>query len=136
MKKGVLFVCFGNACRSIMAEALARHYWEDTLEAASAGVSALGYVPNETKKVLDEIGVSSKELYSKGFEEIDIERMQLVINLAAYPLESLLPASFGGKLIHWHVRDPYQESRDSFRKTRDAIEGMVAEKLPTWLDDA
>ena len=42
MTKRVLFVCYGNACRSVMAEALARHYWGDKLEVASAGLHSLG----------------------------------------------------------------------------------------------
>ena len=73
MKKSVLFVCYGNACRSIMAEALARHHWGEKLEVASAGVSALGYIPEETIKVLDEVGVSTDGLYSKGLNEVDID---------------------------------------------------------------
>jgi arsenate reductase len=38
-KKRVLFVCLGNSCRSQMAEAFARAYGSDVLEARSAGVS-------------------------------------------------------------------------------------------------
>ena len=37
-KTHVLFVCFGNACRSIMAEAIARSDDGDVIEPASAGL--------------------------------------------------------------------------------------------------
>ena len=38
----VLFLCHGNACRSIMAEALARHFWGNGMEACSAGLEPPG----------------------------------------------------------------------------------------------
>ncbi len=134
MRKNVLFVCFGNACRSIMAEALARHYWGEKLEVASAGVSALGYVPEETIHVLEEIGVSTEGLYSKGLNEVDIDGFHLILDLVLYPLEDMIPASFEGKLIPWHVRDPFQGGLDSFRETRNTIEWLVTEKLSEWID--
>ena len=134
MTKRVLFVCYGNACRSVMAEALARHYWGDKLEVASAGLHSLGYIPNETIQVLDEIGVSTQGLYSKGLRELEADRFQLVLDLAAYPLEDVLPPSFKGRVIHWLVKDPYMESIDAFRQTRDSIEWLVTEKLPEWID--
>ena len=134
MKKSVLFVCYGNACRSIMGEALARHHWNDALEVASAGLSALGYVPEATTSVLEEIGVSTHNLYSKGLSEVELGSFDLVLDLLEYPLEGLLPPSFRGKVIHWHVMDPFSESLETFRQTRDTIEWLVTEKLPQWLD--
>lgn len=134
MKQSVLFVCYGNACRSVMAEALARHHWGDKLEVASAGLHALGYIPKETIKVLEEAGVSTQGLYSKGLSEIEIDGFHLVLDLAAYPLEGILPQSFTGRVLHFLVRDPFQEGLDAFRKTRNAIEWLVTEQLPEWID--
>jgi protein-tyrosine-phosphatase len=129
MKKSVLFVCYGNACRSIMGEALARHHWSDTLEVASAGLIALGYIPAETKSVLEEIGVSTQGLYSKDLAEVNLDSFDLILDLLEYPLERLMPPTFKGKLIHWHVRDPFSESLAAFRQTRDTIEWLVTEQL-------
>ena len=134
MRKSILFVCYGNACRSIMAEALARHHWGEKLEVASAGVSALGYIPEETIKVLDEVGVSTDGLYSKGLSEVDIDGFHLILDLVLYPLEGMISPSFEGKVIPWHVRDPYMEGLGSFRQTRNDIEWLVTEKLSEWLD--
>ena len=134
MIKSVLFVCYGNACRSVMAEALARHYWGETLEVASAGLRPLGYIPMETIRVLEEIGISTGGLYSKGLSEIEIDDYQLILDLASYPLEDILPPSFTGKTIHWLVRDPFHDSLDAFRQTRNSIEWLVTEKLPDWID--
>ena len=90
-KPKVLFICLGNSCRSIMAEALARHRCGDRWEAASAGISPLGFVAPETLKVLAEIGVSLAGLYSKGLNEIDLREYRLVINLSDHSLQGLIP---------------------------------------------
>lgn len=118
-----------------MAEALAKHHWINTLKVASAGLSALGYIPKETICVLEEIGIPTEGLYSKGLDEVELEEVDLVLDLAAYPLENLVPPTFEGRVIHWYVRDPFQESLDAYRQTRNAIEWLVTEKLPEWLDE-
>ena len=71
-KPKVLFICLGNSCRSIMAEALARHRCGDRWEAASAGVNPLGFVAPETLAVLAEMGVNTRGLHSKGLNEINL----------------------------------------------------------------
>ena len=118
-----------------MAEALAKHYWGEGLNIASAGVSPLGYIPEETIEVLEEIEVSTRGLYSKGFDEIELQGYQLLLDLAAYQLQGVLPASFTGRVITWQVKDPYSEGVNSFRQTRDAIEWLITEKLPGWLEE-
>jgi protein-tyrosine-phosphatase len=119
-----------------MAEALARHYWAESFTIASAGVSALGHIPKHTLEVLEEMEVSTSGLYSKGLEELELNSFQIILNLAGYPLDAILPPSYEGEVIYWHVRDPYQESLDAFRQTRDAIEWLVTEKVPAWMDSA
>lgn len=117
-----------------MAEALARHYWGEAYTIASAGVSALGYVPENTLAVLEELKISTADLYSKGLNEVELDSFKIILNLAGYPLEGMLPPSYEGEVISWHVRDPYQESLDAFRQTRDAIEWLITEKVPAWMD--
>jgi protein-tyrosine-phosphatase len=118
-----------------MAEALAKHHGGEGLNIASAGVSPLGYIPEETIEVLEEIGVSTRGLHSKGFAEIELHGCQLLLDLAGYRLEGFLPSSFTGRVITWQVKDPYSESVSSFRQTRDAIEWLITEKLPGWLEE-
>jgi ArsR family transcriptional regulator len=118
-----------------MAEALARHAWGEELEVASAGLHALGHIPVETLKVLEEIGVSTQGLYSKDLSGMDLGRYHFIVNLADYNLEGVIPSSFKGRLLQWRVRDPYFESVDAFRQTRDAIEWLILEKLPKWIEE-
>ena len=134
MKKGVLFVCIGNSCRSIMAEALTRHYWGNTLKAFSAGTYPLGHITAHTLEVLRERKIPTDGLYSKGFPAIAFEEVHLVVSLTGDSLDHLLPRSFSGKVIPWYVHDPYGEGSSVFRQTLDTIERLIREQLPEWLD--
>jgi len=133
-KTGVVFVCYGNSCRSIMAEALTVHYWGELLRVASAGIAPLGRITAHTLEVLREMDVSIDSLHSKGLSEIDFESRQLIVSLTRSPLEPFLPPGFMGKIIRRHVRDPYGEDLSSFRQARDTITRMVTKELPLWLN--
>ena len=46
----VLFLCVGNACRSQMAEAIAKHVAADVIEPSSAGLVAFGEITGLTRQ--------------------------------------------------------------------------------------
>jgi hypothetical protein len=98
-------------------------------------LTALGHIPAETIHVLEEIEVSTNGLYSKGLHEVDIERFQLILDLALHPLAGIILPSFKGKVIRYRVSDPFMEGLDAFRQTRNTIEWLVTEKLSEWLDE-
>jgi protein-tyrosine-phosphatase len=126
---GVVFICLGNSCRSIMAEALARHHGGEKVAAASAGINPLGWVARETLEVLAEIGVATAGLRSKGLEEIAFPKYHLVVNLTDYALENLLPLAFPGRLLHRPVFDPYGGSLEGYRGTRDALQLLITREI-------
>ena len=133
MKEGVLFVCIGNSCRSIMAEALTRHHWGDAVRVSSAGTHPLGYITAYTLEVLGERAIPTGGLYSKGFSAIAFNQIQLIVSLTGDLFEHLVPQSFSGEIIRWYVRDPYGKGLRDFRQTLDSIEVLIKEKLPLWL---
>jgi arsenate reductase (thioredoxin) len=133
MKKGVLFVCIGNSCRSIMAEALARHYLPETVNAFSAGTYPLGHITAHTLDVLRERRIPTDGLRSKGFSAIDFTDIQLAVSLSGESLEPLLPPAFSGEVVRWYVHDPYGEGINVFRQTMDTIEWLIREKVSEWL---
>ncbi len=126
---GVVFICLGNSCRSIMAEALARHLFGEAVAAASAGINPLGFIAPLTLKVLTEIGVSIAGLSSKGLEEIEFPEYHLAVNLTNYSLKNFLPATFPGRLLHWPVPDPYGGSLEDYRQTRDSLHDLILQEL-------
>ncbi len=129
----VLFLCYGNSCRSILAEALARHFWPDSMQACSAGLFPLGHITAHTLEALQEAGVPADGLYSKGLYDIRLDDVDYMINLTDVKVAGLIPASFTGKLISCFVRDPYGRGIDSFRSARDELLRLVRDKLPGML---
>jgi arsenate reductase (thioredoxin) len=128
-KPKVLFICLGNSCRSIMAEALARHRCGDRWEAASAGINPLGFVVPETLKVLAEMGVSPAGLYSKGLEDFDLTEYRLLVNLSEHSLKGRIPPAYTNRVLHRPVLDPYGGSLPVYRQSRDAIHQVIIREL-------
>jgi len=125
----VLFICLGNSCRSIMAEALARHRCGDRWDAASAGLNPLGFVAPETLRVLAEMGVNPGGLHSKGLEEFDLTEFRLLINLSEHSLKARLPSAYTGRVLHRPVLDPYGGSLEAYRRSWDAINQVIIREL-------
>ncbi len=129
MKPKVLFICLGNSCRSIMAEALTRHRCGEGWAAASAGIAPLGWVAPETLAVLEEIGVDTASLRSKGLDEFDPAEFRLLVNLSGHSLEKRLSPADLGKVIHRPMPDPFGGSLERYRRSREAIDGLIRRKI-------
>ena len=117
---GIAFICFGNACRSQMAEAWARYYGGEHVTAQSAGVHPLGEVTAETRAVMGEKEIRLDGQYSKGLDAIDWTRVDIVVNMSPHPTEDLLPA-FSGRCFTWKVQDPFSEPVETYRRVRDEL---------------
>lgn len=128
-KPKVLFICLGNSCRSIMAEALARHRCGDRWEAASAGLNPLGFVAPETLQVLAEMGVSTVGLHSKGLAEFDPAEYRLLVNLTDHSLKGRISPDFVSRVIPRPVPDPFGGSLDLYRRSRDLIDRVIMGEL-------
>ena len=124
-KKHVLFVCFGNACRSPMAEASARKEAGDIIAAASAELYPLGEIPLHTRQTLEQHGYSVEGLASKAIEAEAWRRADVVINLSGRMRE--LEFEDFEKVEDWEVADPYGEDGASYQKTLEDIRTRVRE---------
>ncbi len=129
MKPKVLFICLGNSCRSIMAEALTRHRCGEGWAAASAGINPLGWVAPETLAVLAEWGVDTAGLRSKGLEEFDPAAFRLLVNLSGHFLPARLSLAPAGRVIHRPVLDPFGGSLELYRRSREAIDGLIRREI-------
>jgi protein-tyrosine-phosphatase len=129
MPPKVLFICLGNSCRSIMAEALARHLFGESWAAASAGLSPMGLVAPETLAALAEIGVNTAGLRSKGMEEFDLSQFRLLVNLTQHSLAGRLPPAEALRVLHCPVPDPYGGSPADYRRSRDTIMQLIFREL-------
>lgn len=120
MKK-ILFLCTHNSARSIMAEAMFNHYFSEIAEAKSAGTNPTGINPL-TVKVLEEIGIDTKNLRSKPVQEMLNEDFDLVITVCDNAKENCPVFPKPVKKIHKSFEDPAASNDiEVFRKVRDEI---------------
>jgi protein-tyrosine-phosphatase len=122
-KTRVLFVCIGNACRSPMAEAIARKEANDVIEASSAGFYPMGMIPEMTQTILERSGYSANGLRSKGLREIVSEEIDLVVNLSGYARAQSLEKFM--QVENWEVSDPYDADDATYQRTLEDIRGRV-----------
>ncbi len=120
----VLFVCFGNACRSQMAEAMVKHLGHDGVRAWSAGAYPLGWIPSETREVLEEKGISLNGHRTKGLKNVPLAEIDVVVEMEP-GLVGELPDDFKGRVIQWDIPDPFSGDLQAFRTARDLIEHHV-----------
>ncbi|MFV1950593.1 MAG: arsenate reductase ArsC [Nitrospinota bacterium] len=126
MKK-VAFICYGNACRSQMAEGLSRKYGDGLYQAYSAGTNPLGRVPSEVYEVMKKRGIDISDQYSKGLGDIPLDDMDFVITMGNCSASSICPAHFAGDKIDWYIPDPYGETMTDFEHVCRIIEERIKE---------
>ncbi len=128
----VKFVCLGNACRSPMAEAIARRIGHGVIEASSAGLTPLGHVEEMTKQTLLKNGYATDGLTSKPIERWELETMDLVVNMSGRSWDLAFDGIDG--VEHWNVEDPYGADAEIYQRIFEDIEKRVA-KLADRLRD-
>jgi len=128
----VKFVCLGNACRSPMAEAIARRIGHRVMEASSAGLTPLGHVEEMTKQTLLKNGYATDGLTSKPIQRMELETTDLVVNMSGRSWD----LAFDGlrDVEHWQVEDPYGADAEIYQRIFEDIEKRVA-KLADRLRD-
>lgn len=137
-KPKVLFLGNSNSSRSLMAEALVRHYAGDRFEAHSAGLAPAGINPM-TERVMAEAGVSLE-----GEESISVEEylgkvhFGYLVTVCDYA-EAHCPRALVGisKRFYWNIEDPNKFEGDEeatlakYREVRDDLDS----RIQAWLED-
>jgi arsenate reductase (thioredoxin) len=101
----VLFVCTGNSARSVMAEALLRHYGGDHFEVHSAGTEPRGVNPL-TLRVLEEAGIDATGASSKSVNEYLGQTFDYVVTVCD-DARQVCPVFPGvHESLHWSYEDP------------------------------
>ena len=98
----VLFLCTGNSCRSIIGEALADHLGQGKLHGLSAGSMPTGKVNENALAVLSRHGVSVNNPGSKSMDDLEGERIDLVITVCDAAAGESCPVWLGDTpKVHW-----------------------------------
>jgi protein-tyrosine-phosphatase len=124
-RKKVFFICLGNACRSPMAESIARRDAADVIEACSAGLSPLGFVPALTTQTLTANGYSIEGLDSTPIRGAVWDAADIVINMSGVPKERAFMDY--GKVEDWDVQDPYGTDPVLYQTIYEDIQRRVAQ---------
>ncbi len=123
MKK-VLFVCVGNAARSIMAEALFNAAAPDGWKAQSGGTKPASRISDDAVAVLGEIGVKvEKERPSSPDQEL-AKNAEIGITMGC-GVKDECPVLFTPIKEDWGIDDPRGQPIEKYREIRDEIKGRV-----------
>jgi arsenate reductase len=140
----ILFICTHNRCRSILAEAIARHVSNGKLIARSAGSLPAGEVHPLTLKYLAEAGMSTTGLKSQSWDEHEDFAPDVVITVCDSAAGEQCPVWFGKSVkVHWGLPDPSRvagteaEIKAAFQNVMQTLEKRIKallEKTPGRLD--
>lgn len=125
----VLFMCTANSCRSILCEALFNHLAPQGFQALSSGSFPRGQVLPRSLHALEQTGIATDGLYSKGNDAFADNPPDIVITVCDKAAGEACPVFFGPALkAHWNLEDPSAISADeatveaAFRATLAHIE--------------
>ncbi len=102
----ILFLCTGNSCRSILAEATFNHLAPSGWHAVSAGSNPTGQVHPRSLKLLAREGIATTGYHSKSWDSLTTAP-DIVITVCSGAAGETCPAYLGSALrAHWGVDDP------------------------------
>lgn len=106
----ILFLCTGNSCRSILAEAIFNHLAPAGWHAMSAGSAPTGQVHPRSLALLASVGIASDGYASKSWDGLP-RTPDIVITVCSNAAGETCPAYLGPVLrSHWGVDDPARAS--------------------------
>ena len=141
----VLFLCTGNSCRSILAEATFNHLAPPGWKAMSAGSKPTGKVHPRSLALLAREGIPTDGYHSKSWDDLPLTP-DIVVTVCASAAGETCPAYLGPALrTHWGVDDPAHATgtdaeidaafKKAYRTLRARIEAFVALPLGTLQND-
>lgn len=144
----ILLVCLGNTARSPAAEYLARNYADKkgvNLSFESAGfINAFSYMQPESRKYLDEKGISHSDFYPQIINRKLLEKQDLIITMEASHASEIKDnfsritdidkktftlKEFNGDLEELDIIDPYYTSANTYKKVLKIIDENVEKMI-------
>ena len=105
--KNVLFLCTGNSCRSILAEALLNHLGENDYKAYSAGSFPTGEVNPDSIGMLQSKNLITTGFKSKSWDDLAHINFDIVITVCDNAANETCPVYLGHAIkAHWGIPDP------------------------------
>lgn len=141
----ILFLCTGNSCRSILAEATFNHLAPAGLRALSAGSKPAGYVHPRSLALLAREGIATAGYHSKSWDSLPVTP-DIVVTVCGSAAGETCPAYLGPVLrTHWGAEDPAHATGSdeeidaafvtAYRVLRARIEAFLALPLDELKND-
>lgn len=108
-----------------MAEGFAKLYGRDVLIASSSGLAPTQVVARETIECMREKEVDLSRHYPKRFDPYTTSQLDLIINMSGFDL----PEPVDAPVRNWVIRDPFGQSEEIYRASRDHIERQVMQLI-------
>ncbi len=132
----VLFLCTGNSCRSILAEATFNHLAPTGWLALSAGSQPTGQVHPRSLALLAREGIAGAGYHSKSWSNLPVTP-DIVVTVCASAAGETCPVYLGSVLrTHWGVEDPAHAAGSdedidaafytAYRRLRTRIEAFLS----------
>lgn len=132
----ILFLCTGNSCRSILAEATFNHLAPAGWRAMSAGSQPTGEVHPRSLALLAREGIDTEGYFSKSWDGLPVTP-DIVITVCSSAAGETCPAYLGPVLrANWGVDDPARATgtdveieaafMKAYRTLRARIESFLA----------
>jgi arsenate reductase len=132
----VLFLCTGNSCRSILAEATFNHLAPPGWRAMSAGSKPTGKVHPRSLALLAREGICTDGYTSKSWDDLPFAP-NIVVTVCSSAAGETCPVYLGNAVrTHWGVEDPAHATgtdaeidaafHTAYRTLRARIEAFLA----------
>ncbi|MGP1716427.1 MAG: arsenate reductase ArsC [Methylophilus sp.] len=140
----ILFLCTGNSCRSILAEATFNALAPEGMKAMSAGSQPTGEVHPRSITLLKREGIPTEGYHSKSWDNLP-ETPDIVITVCSNAAGETCPAYLGNVLrAHWGVDDPAKATGSdaeieasfiqAYTTLRKRIEAFFTLNAECWTD--
>ncbi len=133
----ILFVCYGNTCRSPMAEGLARKILGNKAEVESAGFMPMfdGAAPDAVAILNELFDVDISQHRPKDVSELSLGEYDRIIVLDAYVYNTMskLMKDHSDKLVLWDTEDPFGQDRETYERVAKWLNAHLRKHLAPLL---
>jgi protein-tyrosine-phosphatase len=122
----ILFVCYGNTCRSPMAEGLAKKKLDHGIVVESAGIAS-GFSraqPEAVQVMKDLFDVDISCHQARNLVDMEADKFDWIIVLDRFVFENLKKWwPWSGSILHlWDIEDPFGRDTQAYRNSARNIQ--------------
>ena len=125
----ILFICWGNAYRSPVAEALLKKFRPEW-NVDSAGINPAGFISDLARQFLAEEGAEKYlKSYPESLEEKKLSEYDIIVVMEEKLRRIVIERcpSCAGRIVVWNVEDPYLLPRREAQRIFNLIKDKVSE---------